>query len=526
MEYIVSAEEMKRADRTTSEVFGLSPEVLMERAALAVSDEIGRIFTEHSMAGSPRVLIFAGNGGNGGDGIAIARILHQRGVEVLLIAVGEIDRYRDITRNQLETAMRYGVPLIRLSDAGDTEAVRMITQRRFDVIVDALFGIGVTRPLAGVWSAAVALIREFKAAEGDRVRIVSVDLPSGIHTDTGEVCGIAVRADLTLTMNHKKLGLVLYPGAAYAGEVRILDVGITEESFGDDLPCIAALDEDPRVCVPERVPSANKGGFGKVLIVAGNGTIGGAAILAAKAAFATGAGMVRVLTEEKNRTALLSACPEALSEVWEEALPFNRMQETLETALSWATACVIGPGIGTDERAAELLKGVLLNDRLPLIIDADGCNLIARHEELRAEVTSYRRAAKWPILTPHVGEFARLSDRDPQTVKKEFLTAPQRLAEELSCTVLCKDARSITAQAGRRTAIINLSGNSGMATAGSGDVLAGIIGALAAQGMQPFDAAATGAYLHGLAGDAAAADCGEAAVTASGIVAHLGEILR
>lgn len=520
MEYIVSAEEMKRADRTTSEVFGLSPEVLMERAALAVCEEITDPHAEN------RVLVFAGAGGNGGDGIAIARILHQRGAEVLLIAVGEIEKYREITRKQLETAMRYGVPLIRLSDAADAEAVRMIAERRFDVIVDALFGIGVTRPLAGVWSAAVALITELKAAAGGRVRVVSVDLPSGIHTDTGEVCGIAVRADLTVTMNHRKLGLVLYPGAEYAGQVRVVDVGITKESFGEEHPQFAALDEEPRSCFPARDPAANKGGFGKILLIAGNGSIGGAPILAAEAAFAAGAGMVRVFTEQKNRTALLGACPEALIDTWDETQPIERMTETLKNALSWATACVIGPGIGTDERAAVLLETVLENDRLPLVIDADGLNLIARRPELKDAAAAYRQADRWPVLTPHVGEFARLSGLDADTVKKEFLTAPKKLAEELSCTILCKDARSVTTQAGRRTQILNIVGNSGMATAGSGDVLAGIIGALAAQGLQPYDAAAVGAYLHGLAGDAAAASCGEAAVTASEIVTHLGVVLK
>ncbi|MBR5116661.1 MAG: NAD(P)H-hydrate dehydratase, partial [Lachnospiraceae bacterium] len=473
-----------------------------------------------------RVLVFSGGGGNGGDGIAVARILHQRGAEVLLVTVGEIDGYREIAKKQLEIAMRYGVPLIRLGDPGDTEAVRLITKLRFDVIVDALFGIGVTRPLSGVWSAAVALIRELKAASGDRIRILSIDLPSGIHTDTGEVCGIAVRADVTVTMNYRKAGITLYPGADLAGKVRVVDVGITPESFGEEMPLLAALNEDPREGIPARVPSANKGGFGKVLIIAGNGNVGGAPILAAGAAFAAGVGMVRVFTEQKNRTALLSTCPEALIDTWDEEAPIGRMNETLKSALAWATACVIGPGIGTDERALELLRVVLEDGRLPLVIDADGCNLIARHAELKSAVRTYRQEERWPILTPHVGEFARLSGLDIPAVKREFFTAPKKLAEELSCTILCKDARSVTAQAGRKTQILNLTGNSGMATAGSGDVLAGIVGALAAQGMQPYDAAAVGAYLHGAAGDAAASVTGEASLTASELVRHMGEILR
>ncbi|MCR4764040.1 MAG: NAD(P)H-hydrate dehydratase [Lachnospiraceae bacterium] len=527
MEYIVSAKEMKTADRNTSEIYGLSPEVLMERAALAVADFLSQEWKDKAAAAgrdTPCVLVFAGSGGNGGDGIAVARILHQRGARVLLVTVGEIGKYHEIAQKQLDTAMRYDVPMICLRQAKETEAVRMLTERRFDYLVDALFGIGLTRPLTGVHSAAVALINSLRETERDSLLVVSIDLPSGINTDTGEICGIAVQADVTITMNYKKRGMVLFPGAKAAGRIVTADVGITPESFQDEKPELVAFTEEPGKLLPPRPDASHKGSFGKLLIIAGNGSIGGAAILSARGALSAGVGMVRVFTEKKNRTALLQALPEALIDTWDEALPAERMDDTLDAAISWANACVIGPGIGTGESARRMLMRVLSENRLPLVIDADGCNLIAADPSVREAVKAYRPMEGWPVLTPHRGEFARLTGIRAAEGESVILSAPLKLARELSCTVLCKDARSVTARADCTQQVINLSGNNGMATAGSGDVLAGIVGALAAQGMNSMEAASVGSHLHGLAGDRAAARFGKAAMTAGDIVTGLKEI--
>ncbi len=528
MEYIVSTEEMRLADRNTSAIFGLSEMVLMERAALAcVSVLTDRFMAGRDMSVSPLgVLIFAGSGGNGGDGIAVARLLHQRGCQVLLVTVGEIDRFSEIATKQLEIAMKYEVPMIRMREASEAEAVRIIAERRFDVIVDAIFGIGVSRPLSGVHAAAVAMIQHLRSIEVGRPAVVSIDMPSGIHTDTGEVCGIAVQADLTVTMNHKKLGLVLYPGAVHAGEIVVADVGITAESFADQAPAVRAYCENPSDLLPARNPAGNKGTFGKLLIVAGNTSIGGAPILAARAAFAAGAGMVRVFTAAANRIPLLNACPEALIDTWEETDEPAEVAAALQRALAWSNACVIGPGIGTGETAACMLKTVLENGSLPLIIDADGCNLIAEDPWVREALKSYSQDGDiWPVLTPHPGEFAGLAGLENAQVRKNLLTAPKELADELNCTVLCKDARSITAQAGEDAQILNLSGNCGMATAGSGDVLSGIAGALACAGMGAMETASVAAYLHGLAGDRAAKNLGTRSMTAMDEVSGLRELL-
>ncbi len=526
MEYIVNTEEMRLADGNTSAVFGLSGAVLMERAALEVVDAVVRDYAEKGGTGAPRVLIFAGTGGNGGDGIAAARILHQRGSQTLLVLVGEIADLSPAARDQLDTAMKYCVPLICLKHPDEAEAVRMVTEWRFDHVIDAIFGIGVSRPLTGIQAVAVSLINRLTGKENGGLTCVSIDMPSGIDTDTGEVQGIAVKADITVTMDHKKRGLVLYPGASYAGRIVKASAGITAESFLDRLPLVSAYDEAPGELLPVRNGAFNKGDYGKLLIIAGNGDIGGAPVLCARGAMAAGAAMIRVFTEKKNRTPLLQTVPEALVDVWDEEEPVDRTRERLENVLPWAGACVIGPGIGTDARAKAMLTMLLFVAEIPLVIDADACNLIAGDEGLKELLKKYEGKGILPILTPHVGEFSRLSGRDISDVKKNIIDAAYETAQELRCTVLLKDARSVTAHAGRRERMINLSGNSGMATAGSGDVLAGIIGALSLRGTGAGDPASVGAYIHGLAGDAAAASVGEAAMTAGDIAQAVREVLR
>ncbi len=526
MEYIVSKKEMQQADRSTQEVYGIGWEVLMERAALCVTETLKNEYAAAGGKGLPRVLVFAGGGGNGGDGIAAARILHTMGAAVLLVTVGDVSSYGEKAVKQLDIAMKYDVPFIRMQEPADAEAVRMVTGARFDYIVDALFGVGLSRPLSGVYSAAVALMMQLRENGAHAPRILSIDLPSGLDTDTGEILGMAVRADLTLTMGFRKRGITLYPGASCAGEIRVADVGITEESFLGELPVLAAFDEDPRQLLPARDPAGHKGSFGKLLIAAGNGHTGGAAILCARAAFAAGAGMVRVFTEKKNRTAILSAVPEAIVDCWDEEMPEDRIGELLREGLKWATACVAGPGLGTDRHAVRILTEILSDGRLPLVLDADACNMIALDPQLKELAVGYRGEACWPVLTPHIAEFARLAGIGASEAARHTEEKTQDLAQELFCTVLCKGARSYTAQAGMRTVILNLTGNAGMGTAGSGDVLAGIIGAFAAAGMEAMDAAAAGSYIHGLAGDGVAAKKGQYAMTASDLIDGLGEILR
>ena len=336
---------------------------------------------------------------------------------------------------------------------------------------------------------------------------IALDLPSGVDSDTGKLWGTAVHVDETVTFGFCKRGLVLYPGCEYAGKVTVADIGISEPSFCKNPPELFAWDEEPADLLPVRRRDGHKGTFGKVLLAAGGLNMAGAAVLSARAAYRVGAGMVKVITSPENRMILQTAVPEALLGTVEE----------LEEHLEWADVIAIGPGLGIDDRTAELLEAVVVRSSKPLLIDADGLNLLALRQDLTRLVREQGATGRHFVLTPHVGELARLTGRPAEVLKEDLAEYGRTLASDLNAVVVAKDARTFTCAA-TGTLCVNLSGNSGMATAGSGDVLAGVIAGLMAQGMEAFEAASVGVYVHGCAGDAAADRCGEHACTALDIL--------
>ena len=517
MKYAVSANEMKIYDRNTSEHFGVSSEVLMERAALFVCDRIDLWRSKRNPGRRYRVLILAGTGNNGGDGICAARILKQRGYEVTLCTAGDPTKYTDLCLKQLKIAENYG---ITPKPAGSFFS--QAADRDYDVYVDALLGVGLSRPLSGDYLKAAAYINECKNKMGSDVRVISVDIPTGLSSDTGQVLGEAVLADETVTFNFKKIGHILYPGCEYSGEVTVCDVGITEESFLQKPPAAVYYDGEVKDLLPVRKRDANKGTNGKVLVVAGSKDISGACILSASAALKAGAGMVRVFTAIENAEAVRALLPEAILDVYEDYEP---VRDKLQKAMEWSTQAVVGPGIGCEGKGAELMYVMLSDYDKSMILDADALNLIAGDEKLYRLASNYATNGKKLILTPHMGEFARLYKAGVKACKEHLLEYPVELSKKMHATILCKDARSIVADSNEKKIYINVSGNDGMATAGSGDVLSGIVGAFLSMGMDGFDTAAAAAYVHGRAGDAAAAKCGRYSLVATDIVAALSEVL-
>ncbi len=495
MRYLVSASEMRRYDSNTIEKIGIPACVLMERAALAVAEAV----EEHcaGQKGRRHVLVLAGTGNNGGDGLAAARLLSERGYQVEVWCVGDRAKASRQWKQQREILAHYPV-----------EHTDRPGRQEYAALVDALFGVGLSRNVEGAFAEAV---QGFRSLEGWKV---AVDMPSGIGTDTGEVLGHAVEADMTVTFGFCKRGLVLYPGCGYAGEVRVADIGIGGRSLFGERPGMFAYDEDIVELLPRRDRSGNKGTFGKVLLVAGSVNMAGAAVLSARAACRTGAGMVKVITPAKNRVILQQAVPEALLGTAEE----------LGQSMEWADVIAIGPGLGRNGRALSCLEQVIEEGRKPLLIDADGLNLLALHPQLRDTLAGQGMAGRPVVLTPHVGELARLVGSTVDDCKRDLPAAAMGLARELHGTVAAKDARSFICGQGHGICV-NVSGNSGMATAGSGDVLAGIIAALLAQGMEAFRAASVGAYIHGRAGEEVTARIGEHACTA-GDLAQLGAFSR
>ncbi len=518
MKYAVSSSEMKIYDRNTSEHFGLPTMVLMERASVAVADRIGEWISERSANRRYKALIVAGCGNNGGDGVCVARLLKQRGVDVSLCIVGDPVKMSELLISQLKIAANYGILPEKFSEIKNGKS-----GRDYDIYVDALFGIGLSRPLVGDSLDAVRFINRCKEEMAEDIFVVSVDISSGVSADTGEVFGEAVRSDATVTFNFKKLGHILYPGCSYSGEILVSDVGITWESFLQREPMAVYFDGKPTDLLPKRIASANKGTNGKVLIVAGSRNISGACILAASACIKSGAGMVRVFTAIENAEAVRALLPEAILDVYED---FEPIRDKLKEAMRWSTQAVIGPGIGCEGKGIELVSVMLKEYDKNLVMDADALNIIAEDEELFNMTSNYCTNGKKLILTPHMGEFARLFKSNIRDCKKNILLYPKDLAKKLHATIICKDARSIVADSNEKKIYINVSGNDGMASAGSGDVLSGITGAFINMSMDSFHIAIAAAYIHGRAGDIAASRKGRYSMVASDIYEALPEILE
>lgn len=497
MKYILNAKEMKAYDGDTSGRIGIPSMVLMERAALAAVEEI---LTCRGLPG--KVLIVAGTGNNGGDGLAIGRLLAEKGSEVTFFAAGNTGKMTEETGSQLRILENLGFSIQSKLETAE-----------YDMVVDALFGIGLSREIKGSFRDIVEQINLY----GSRgAFVLSVDIPSGVCADTGRILGCAVLADMTVTFAFPKRGHLFYPGKECTGKLKVKEIGITEKSFVLGRPKAFGYEKEEVLrLLPERRTDGNKGTFGKVLLVAGSKDMCGACLLSGSSIFKAGAGMVKIITPDCNREIIQSTLPEAMLYTF-EGMP---SKEKLKESIEWADVIVAGPGLSCGESSLYLMEQILENKTLPMVIDADGLNLIASNERL-ALMASERENEKL-ILTPHPGELVRLMGTDMKEYYRDREGLSRALAERFHCIAAAKDAVTIVTEAGRDEIYINTSGNDGMACAGSGDVLAGIIGGLLAQKMEGFEAAALGVYLHGLAGEEAAVKNGHFSMTASDIIKAL-----
>lgn len=516
MKYLVTSEEMKKYDTYTINEIGIPGDVLMERAALfsagLILDYCNRQKKEPE---SFKVLIVCGQGNNGGDGLAVARLLLDNKCNVSVCFVGNFDKASPEVTRQLHILEKYNVI-----------PSHVFPQSEYDVIVDALFGIGLNREITGEYG---NVIDRMNQAAGWKL---ALDIPSGVDATKGNIWGKAFRADVTATFAYGKRGLFFYPGAEYAGEIKVGEIGITERSFDEGKPEMYIYDENPAVILPKRNPAGNKGTFGKVLAITGSKGMAGAAVLCAKAAFRAGAGMVKVITTYDNREILQKSVPEAMFMGYDTEEPKERCriqttwEDELKKSMEWADCIVAGPGLGKSDKSKELFKQLLLGDiaglsKKTIVFDADALNLIAENDELKQLVRENVKEKKQTIvMTPHIAELARLLNKSVSEVKMDFVKAARTAAANYNCIMVCKDARTLVCEK-EGPIFLNNSGNSGMATAGSGDVLAGIIAAFYAAGNNGIKQATYGVYLHGKAGDYAAVQKGEAALMASDIIEAL-----
>lgn len=484
MKYVLTSKEMKECDTKAIKEFGIASLVLMERAALQTAQVIMERFGTDICVG-----VIAGTGNNGGDGIAIARILREYGVHVELHMIGDKAKCTEETLRQLDTAIKLEIPL----HYGAME------HYVYDVIVDAILGIGLSRVVEGRYKVAIEAINASKA------KVVSVDIASGVNADDGSIMGVAVQADITVTYQYRKMGHLLYPGASLAGELICAPIGIPQEALDVKQIGVATYTRDDFV-LPSRRPDGNKGTFGKVLMIAGSRTMGGACQLAALAAFRIGAGMVKVFTAEANRDSLLKKVPEAIIATYEDDGLYGLKDEELvglRDSMEWADVVVIGPGLSVSPKAKSILEYVIHENTVPLLMDADALNLLAQDEKLLRYFDYANVKCQYEtVITPHMAEFARLIKHPVAELKKDVLGCCRRFTNKYNMTVVCKDARTFVCKKQKKI-YLNTSGNDGMATAGSGDVLSGIIAGIMAQGVEEFEASVLGTYAHGLAGDIA-----------------------
>lgn len=547
MKFIVDAKQMQEIDRRTIEKIGIPAMVLMERAALSLAEQVMRLVSgEGKRKDEIKILAVSGTGGNGGDAIAAARILHLQGVSAEILLTFPEKARSKTAQQQLEIAIQCGVPVQKDSTQTNPAA--------YDVILDGIFGVGLSREITGEASALISWMNEAGTP------ILAVDIPSGIDAGSGKILGCCTRAKCTVTFGERKIGQLLYPGASLCGELVVADIGfpkfVTQSVLQEETEfCCQTYEALDLGRLPGRTPHSHKGTYGRVLVFAGSEEVTGAAYLAARAAYQCGVGLVKVMSVRKCTDIVRQMLPEALiTELPELAVSADRQEkkklrtapepekrtelsELIQAEAAWADSIIAGPGIGCSSLSYQTLKLLIQEagkQQKRLLLDADALNLLAAEIDaelvkakekmetdswkIRQETKEETDSGQWEtlrlrlqkladrlptqtVITPHPLELSRLTGLPTGRITGQLIDTAKHCTYNNEIIYVLKDARTIVA-AGQEL-YLNTSGCDGMATGGSGDVLAGMIGGLMT-GLLPAEAARLGVYLHGLAGEAAA----------------------
>ena len=500
---LATAEEMRRLDQAAIRDYSIPSILLMENAGRSVVSAMAKRYG--ALAGKT-VTILAGPGNNGGDGLVIARHLTQQRALVNIILMSREDACTGDARVNLDMVRAMGLPLHVVPDSWQDTALQKLCDRSF-CLVDALFGTGLTREITGRFAAAI------QAMNSSCAPVVAVDIPSGLDADQGRVLGTCVRADLTVALGLAKVGMALYPGRELCGEVIVADISIPRQVVEAASLSHHLLDRDTLALLPPRPANGHKGTFGHLLLVAGSRGKTGAALLAAQGALRSGVGLVSMAAPEQLLPIYATALPEAMT----LPLPGTATHLTgehfpiISDSLGDKKALVIGPGMGVRGDTGELVDRLYRECPLPMVVDADGLNLL--------DATKKNMPAGVRVLTPHPGEMSRLCSLTTQEVQQNRIGCARDLAHRLGAVVALKGAATVVASPDGKVAV-NTSGNPAMATGGTGDVLAGVIGSFLAQGLLAWEAACLGVFVHGRAGDLAAGGSGRG-MTASECAAFL-----
>ncbi len=513
---IVSTEEMRALDHRTIEEFGVPGEELMDRAGFHIAEQVDRL-AACWFDSSCTIQCLAGRGNNGGDALVAARYLRDRKYNVEVCLAGNVSDLRGDALQHWRRLSELDVPFYEWATLADWEGA----QQSFppgDILVDGLLGTGTAGPPRGPIAGGIAYIN----ACLDRVRVVAIDAPSGLDPDSGAVPGAAVQADITVALGLPKRGLVQPSAAAYVGHLTVADIGFPREYIAEltGTPGVEVIHRtDLKPFFPRRDRHAHKGTYGHVLILGGSRAYPGAAALSVQGALRAGAGLVTAAVPASVVPIVAGlAGPEAIvrgqPETTDGSLAATAWDGWSEHASAFG-ALVVGPGLTPHADSLCLVERVLQDSRCPVVLDADALRVLVGH-------TDWLRASGTPLIcTPHPGEFAALTNCSVEAVQSDRVDAARTAAREWGVWVVLKGCSTVVATPDGR-AHINLTGNPGMATGGTGDVLAGVIGALLAQGQTPLNAARAGVYVHGAAGDLATAGCPEIGLIASDVVGHLG----
>ena len=494
MQLWVNAAQMKAADQYTIQKLEVPSLELMEHAAQACVQVL-----EDEKVDLSHVCVVCGSGNNGGDGFAIARILQNNRYSVETFCVGNPEHYTEETQEQMH----------RLQECGGKITYGMPQEDSYSVVIDAVFGVGLSRKVEGRYRQVIEQMNRMRGIK------FAVDIPSGLSATTGCILGCAFKADYTVTFQLKKIGLELSQGRTMAGRVIVPDIGISTDSICEDQEIVRTAGKDIyRKMLPDRPEDSNKGTYGRLLVIAGSKGMAGAAYLNAHAAYMTGAGLVRIYTSSDNREILQTLLPEAIVTTYEE---YNK--EELLSLLTWADSVCIGSGLGMSRLSEKILKTVIEYVKVPCLIDADGLNLLAENKNYLNQMAERRF-----VITPHMKEMSRLTGTPVEELKADRIQILKDFISRYRITCVLKDSRTLIASE-EKGIRMNLTGNSAMAKAGSGDVLAGVISGWMVQGKEAEDAAELGTYIHGLSGDLAKFEKGVYSVMARDLIEYISKAL-
>ncbi|HHY41250.1 MAG TPA: NAD(P)H-hydrate dehydratase [Thermoanaerobacterales bacterium] len=508
---VVSPSTMRLMDQMAIDKYKIPGVILMENAGIKVAQAVQNMWNAQKHCASRKIVFFCGKGNNGGDGFVAARHLANMGFETIVFIIANPDNIAGDAAINLEIIRNMGLRIKVIKEQADLDEAKDLANGAF-VLVDAIFGTGLKGDVKGIAKSVIEVINQLE------IPVVSIDIPSGVCGSTGKILGTAVKAHQTVTLALPKIGLLLYPGAEYVGELITADIGmpvklveaINAEAQLLDLSWV-------RGCFKAAPPDAHKGTFGRVFIIAGSVGMTGAATLSSTAAVRSGAGLVTIGIPESLNDILEVKVTEAMTLPLPETSSRSIGKGAIEKALSFASKCdavVLGPGLSTDYETAEFVRQFILDCTVPMVVDADGLNAMAESPAI------FKKAKAPIIITPHPGEMARLLSTTVSEVQTDRIGAVKTAAEKFSCTAVLKGARTLIATSDGKL-MINPTGNIGMATGGSGDVLSGMIGAFLARSMKPYEAAAVGVYLHGLAGDLSAKEQEQICLMATDIIDFL-----